>query len=206
MFANVFTNGLPTVLDNLVSKLRIPTDPKITFAVGLLAIAVTAFVSPNVIEVEANSARVSVVNGVTAVDQHRFTGHLVEHYASGQVKTDAVYRHGKLHSLARGWFENGQLSYARTYADGLEDGWHRGWYDNGSRRFEYTFRAGNSEGVEQQWYVDGQLYTRFHYVNGQEEGQQQMWSSDGKLRANYVIRNGRRFGLPGSTGCRGTAS
>lgn len=173
---------------------------------GVLAVALlTAAVAPNLARtnVDSTSSRLSEINGVVLVDHRPLNGHVFEHFADGTVKRDASYRDGKLQGLTRGWHLNGQLDYSRTYFAGLEEGTHEGWYENGSRRFEYHFSRGVSEGVSKQWYSNGRPYTVFHFENGQEVGQQQMWDTDGKLRANYVVRNGRRYGLPGSVGCRG---
>ena len=171
------------------------------FAIALLTLAVAP--DSNRSTVESSSERVSEINGVTLVDQHPFSGHVREHFANGQLKRDATYRDGKLHGRTRGWHENERPDYSRTYSAGLEAGTHEGWYENGSRRFEYHFSKGMSEGVAKQWYRNGKPYTLFHFANGQETGRQQMWDTEGKLRANYIIREGRRYGLPGSVGCRG---
>ncbi|MEO7997727.1 MAG: hypothetical protein ABI852_09790 [Gemmatimonadaceae bacterium] len=177
-------------------------------ATGLVTLAfLTVMIAPNAtrITVESDSARLSFVNGVTLVDQHLLNGHVIERFADGTIKRDAAYRHGKLQGATRGWHMNGKPDYVRTYLDGIEEGTHEGWYDNGSRRFEYNFVHGVSQGVSKQWYSNGKPYTLFHFDNGQESGQQQMWDTDGKLRANYIIRDGRRYGLPGSLGCRGAS-
>jgi len=171
------------------------------FALALLTVAVAPHSSRST--VESTSARVSETNGVVLVDQQPFSGHVLEHFANGELKRDATYHDGKLQGLTRGWHDNGRLDYARTYSAGLEEGTHEGWYENGSRRFEYHFSKGLSEGISKQWYRNGKPYTLFHFANGQETGQQQMWDTEGKLRANFVIRDGRRYGLPGSAGCRG---
>ncbi|MEP6765074.1 MAG: hypothetical protein ABJB66_12215 [Gemmatimonadaceae bacterium] len=187
----------------MLSFVEIARESKLTIGAAVLAMAFTAFAAPRVAEVEANSSVVSTVNGVTVIDHHRFTGHLLEHFASGQIKRDASYEHGVLSGITRGWYANGTLAYVREYSTGHADGKHRGWYASGKRKFIYNLRDGMSEGVEQQWYESGQPYTRFRYEHGQEQGQQQMWNADGALRANYVIKDGRRYGLPGSLGCRG---
>ena len=188
---------------SMFSYAGITRDPKSAIGVAVLAIAVTAFASPRAAQVDANSANVTTANGVIVVEHRRFTGHLVEHFASGQIKRNALYQHGVLNGVTRGWYANGTLAYTREYSVGRANGAHRGWYDSGKRKFVYNLRDGMSEGVEEQWYESGQSYTLFHYEHGQEEGQQQMWNADGTLRANYVIKDGRRYGLPGSTGCRG---
>ncbi|MEP6834116.1 MAG: hypothetical protein ABJB74_12010 [Gemmatimonas sp.] len=173
---------------------------------GVLALSLLAFAvvpKSNRAVVESTSSRLTEVNGVVLLNQQPFNGHVYEHFDGGVLKRDANYRDGKLNGVTRGWHENGQVDYARTYSAGLEEGTHKGWYENGGRRFEYHFRNGVSEGVSKQWYRNGKPYTLFHFTNGQEAGQQQMWDTEGKLRANYVIREGRRYGLPGSVGCRG---
>ena len=175
----------------------------LTGALAIVLLTVALVPHSTVAAVENTSPRVSEVNGVVYVDRAPFTGRVREHFANKELKRDAIYRNGKLQGLARGWHDNGRLDYARTYSAGLEDGTHEGWYEDGSRRFEYHFTNGISEGVSKQWYRNGTPYTLFHFVNGQETGRQQMWDTAGKLRANYVIRDGRRYGLPGSVGCRG---
>lgn len=168
-------------------------------------VLITAFAAPRTTEVDfdRNGHAFVVRNGVLLQRGAAFSGRTIERYADGTRKRETGYRNGKLDGITRAWFANGQLDYARTYRVGLEEGVHRGWYENGSRRFEYHYANGTADGLSLQWYENGRDYTRFHFAKGFEEGQQQMWSPDGTLRANYVIRNGRRYGLPGSVGCRG---
>lgn len=99
---------------------------------------------------------------------------------------------------------NGKLAERREYRGSLEDGVHRGWHENGTPRFVFHYANGVAEGVQEEWYPDGTRYTRFEYVAGHEEGRQQMWTDVGVLRANYVVEHGRRYGLMGTTGCKGT--
>ena len=99
---------------------------------------------------------------------------------------------------------NGVRAERREYRRGLEHGVHRGWHENGAPRFVFHYINGIAEGVQEEWYFDGRRYTRFEYVAGHEEGRQQMWTDAGVLRANYVVEEGRRYGLMGTSGCKGT--
>lgn len=148
-------------------------------------------------------AKLTLVKGVVMKGDKAFSGHLTEQYPDTRPKRNALYRNGRLHGVARGWYANGQLEYERMYSSGRETGVHRGWYENGGKRFAYTFQDGVPNGVQQEWFENGRTYSLFHYAGGHEQGAQQMWNADGTLRANYVIRSGRRYGLPGSTGCLG---
>ena len=187
--------------DNM-SATSLFTHPK---AAILALVLLTAAFAPRaaLTEIESTDSHLSTINGVVMLGGHALNGHILEHHDNGGLKRDAEYRNGKLNGVARGWHENGRLDYVRRYVAGTEQGTHEGWYDNGSRRFEFHFNDGVSEGEAKQWYRNGKPYTLFHFVAGQESGQQQMWDADGNLRANYVIRDGRRYGLPGSVGCRG---
>lgn len=172
--------------------------------VGVAALIVgTAVIAPTVSPRTVNESRITVLNGVAYNDNVPFTGRVVEKFANGDTRRSAQYRAGKLDGTSRAWYDNGEIEYVRSYSHGVEEGTHQGWYDNGHQRFEYHYHNGIADGVSRQWYPNGKPYTLAHYTNGQESGQQQMWDDEGKLRANYVIRDGRRFGLPGSIGCRG---
>lgn len=181
---------------------RLVTNPlSALFAVALI----TAFSAPRSVEVNLDASATEFVsrNGTLFRSGSAFTGRTIERYANGSPKREARYHQGKLDGDSRGWFASGQLEYSRPYSSGLEQGVHRGWYENGTRRFEYHFTDGVAHGLSVQWYSNGRKYTQFQFDKGYEAGQQQMWNPDGTLRANYVIKDGRRFGLPGSVGCRG---
>src|SRR5829696_322416 len=99
-------------------------------------------------------------------------------------------------------YDNGQVKFVRTYRDGKEEGAHYGWWPDGTAKFVYQYHDGLAEGSQREWYSDGNPFTEFNYRHGHELGQQRMWTAYGELRANYVVKDGRRFGSPGSMGCR----
>jgi hypothetical protein len=155
--------------------------------------------------VDAADGAIVVRSGVVLWHDAPYSGVVIEPDATG-AKSSTDYRAGLRDGWSRAWYANGQLSYERHYAGGREDGEHRGWWPDGRVRFLYHYRDGLIEGTAREWFANGIRYREFHYAAGQEEGSEQMWFADGRLRANYVVRAGRRFGLPGTKGCAGTAS
>ncbi|MFT6881701.1 MAG: antitoxin component YwqK of YwqJK toxin-antitoxin module [Marinoscillum sp.] len=140
---------------------------------------------------------------ITSFEGTPFSGHVVEYYENGELKSDVSFLNGLRQSVSKGYHPNGVLAYERLYKVGEKHGNHVGFYESGAKQFEYHFDHGVNIGTHTEWYESGQVSTLFNYENGQPFGLQQTYRSDGKLRSNYVIReDGRRYGLVGIKRCK----
>lgn len=48
----------------------------------------------------------------------------------------------RLHGIACGWYESGQLKYEYKYIDGVQEGVCKGWDKNGQLKYEYNYKKG----------------------------------------------------------------
>ena len=132
-----------------------------------------------------------------------FSGHLMDYYHDGRLKSVTPYKNGLRESISRGYYPTGELMYERPYSQGKKNGTHTGYFPGGQQKFRYEFEAGLSVGNHREWYSTGQLASDLNYLNGHPLGPQKVWRPDGKIRSNYVIReDGRRYGLVGIRRCK----
>lgn len=132
-----------------------------------------------------------------------FSGHLVEHYPSGEQKTITRYLEGRRHGQLQTWFENGVLAFESHYQHSRLHGAVNSWWQNGNKRTETFYVQGKTEGVSTKWYSTGAMFKLMRYAAGKEEGLQQAWRKNGKLYSNYEYVNGRVFGMKKANLCFG---
>jgi len=172
-------------------------------AVALWVAACTNVHVPDV-WVDERGTNFVTLKGVVYNNAKPFSGHAYSLLASGDTASVTPYVNGKIHGIARSWYDNGRMKEHRLFVIGNKTGEHHGWYETGALKFIYHYRNDLHHGNAREWAPDGKLYRNFNYDMGQERGLQQMWESDGRLKANYEVRKGRRYGLAGSSNCLST--
>ncbi len=156
----------------------------------------------NDIIVSVKDPNVQLYNGDLFYKDNLFSGTIVDHYTSHQLKSKALYQKGRKEGTEELFYQEGQLKTYREYTGGIKTGIHKGWWPNSAPMFEYQFdEKGRYDGYVKEWYSNGQLLKTFNYSDGKEDGRQQMFRSNGAIRANYQVINGERFGLIGLKKC-----
>ncbi|MDB2384933.1 hypothetical protein N9V96_00500 [Polaribacter sp.] len=141
-------------------------------------------------------------NGVLFYNGKKYSGIIIVHYKSGEIKSKSEYFQGKRNGYYNGFYENGNKWFQRFYRNNLKIGTHKGWYSNKQQSFIYNFNNnGEYEGSVKEWYKSGQLQKDFNFEKGKESGSQKMWQTSGKIRANFYTVNGIRHGLIGLKNC-----
>ena len=96
-------------------------------------------------------------------------------YDSGQARSLAPYKDGKIHGLITNWHANGQKCAIASMRDGevpgqflgnwdrngepvvpFTDGLFTKWHDNGKMKAEWTFKDGKMNGPSNFWHENGQ--------------------------------------------------
>lgn len=149
----------------------------------------------------ADSLQLVNKNGIVYVDEHPFTGHVIERTATNDTVLFYGFYKGKEHGVWKHFYANNQLAEWRYYDKGMKTKTLTRWWPNGQKQFHCSFENGEYEGLLQEWNENGQLTKEMHYHNGYESGSQKMYYNNGKIRSNYVVKNGKRIGLLGTKNC-----
>jgi antitoxin component YwqK of YwqJK toxin-antitoxin module len=127
---------------------------------------------------------------VRKADGAIFSGVMFEQAAGGRRITEVPVKDGRVHGIARGWHDNGQLEVEEPFEDGVSHGVRTRWHPNGQKRNEATIVRGLLEGPFTEWHDNGQLATRMTLAAGKGEGVCETWDPDGRLKSRVTLRNG----------------
>ena len=119
-----------------------------------------------------------------------FTGWLVEHYASGDLKSRSSMYRGRLQGVSEGWSTAGKLQVREHFVLGVSDGWRVKWHPNGRKLSEVCIRQGKLEGVFRRWHENGVLAEEIEMREGQPDGLSRSWHPSGCLKAEVVLTKG----------------
>jgi antitoxin component YwqK of YwqJK toxin-antitoxin module len=112
-----------------------------------------------------------------------FTGHLVEKYPDGSLKSRATLDRGLLEGPSEGWHTNGVLQITETFHKNLSDGVRTKWYPSGAKLSETTLVRGKMQGVFHGWHENGQLAEEIMLKDDQPIGEARAWYPSGFLKA-----------------------
>jgi antitoxin component YwqK of YwqJK toxin-antitoxin module len=112
-----------------------------------------------------------------------FTGHLVETYPDGSLKSRATLYGGLLEGLSEGWQTNGVLQITETFHENLSDGVRTKWCLSGAKLSESTLVQGKMQGVFHGWHENGQLAEEIMLKDDQPIGEARAWYPSGFLKA-----------------------
>lgn len=119
-----------------------------------------------------------------------FTGIIYEQTTEGRLLTELPAKDGKVHGIARGWHENGQLEVEEHFENGISSGLRTRWHPNCQKRSTTTIVKGILEGPFTEWHDNGQLALQMNLENGKGEGLCQAWHPDGRLKSKVTLKNG----------------
>jgi antitoxin component YwqK of YwqJK toxin-antitoxin module len=119
-----------------------------------------------------------------------FTGKMVEHYASGLVRSSCIVSNGLLSGLARGWHTNGQLEVEENFTNGVSHGLRIKWHENGLKAAETMIVAGKVHGKFRRWNEQGQLVEEMELKDGTPDGLCMSWYASGCLKSKATLKAG----------------
>jgi antitoxin component YwqK of YwqJK toxin-antitoxin module len=131
-------------------------------------------------------------------DTNPFTGLMVEHYATGSLRSKTFLTNGLLNGTSRGWHTNGQLQVEEFFVNGVSHGTRTRWRIDGTRESEATIEHGVIVGVFRRWHTNGTLAQEITMSNGVPHGVSRAWAPDGTLQkeveltAGVVVANASR--------------
>lgn len=176
-----------------------PTKRTIFIALGLVAIAVGFWLGRPSAPVGKPVPVPRIARALLELREDRlcpktggppFTGIIYEQTTEGRVLTELPAKDGKVHGIARGWHENGQLEVEEPFENGISNGVRTRWHPNGQKRSSTTIVNGILEGPYSEWHENGQLALQMNIENGKGEGICQAWQPDGKLKSKVTLKNG----------------
>ncbi len=94
--------------------------------------------------------------------------------------TEWVYRNGKRHGMAFGYFKNGHLKDKGTYQNDLLEGSVLKYYPDGAVKAGMNFKHDRLEGESIIYYENGQVQYVYRYFKGRVWTRKD-YSPDGKL-------------------------
>jgi len=113
-------------------------------------------------------------------------------YNNGQLKIQCNYKKGKLDGAYDEYHNNGQHKGCLSYHDGKLDGTCSAWYvgdgDQQQQQYLHTYRLGKKHGMCINWYENGQMSREYHYDNNKKHGLCKGWYPDGRVQycTHYV--------------------
>src|SRR5262245_45827548 len=99
-----------------------------------------------------------------------FTGHLIEPYDNGAMKSRSAVSNGLLHGLSEGWHTNGQQQIVEHFVAGTSHGLRTKWYATGVKMSEVPIINGQLQGTFRRWHENGALAEQMEMRQGQAEG------------------------------------
>jgi antitoxin component YwqK of YwqJK toxin-antitoxin module len=120
-----------------------------------------------------------------------FTGHMVENYPSGQLKSKSSVIDGVLNGPSEGWHTNGQMQVREIFKNGISDGVRKTWFENGKQATETTIVNGKLNGPFRKWHENGQLAEQMDMKDGQADGIALSYFPSGFLKARVRLEAGK---------------
>lgn len=118
----------------------------------------------------------------------RLHGTTREYYETGELKTEAIYKEGRLESQ-REFLRNGKLSSELRMVSGRRHETQIQYYPTGELFREYTLIDGVREGTEIDYYQNGRKKAERRYVNGRREGNAKGYHNNGNLQGDWEFKS-----------------
>lgn len=119
-----------------------------------------------------------------------FTGHMVERYDSGALKTRSAIREGLMDGISEGWFTNGVLQIREPFRKGVTHGLRTKWHSNGTKLSEAVVADGKLDGVFRRWNEDGTLLQEIQMKQGEPDGISRAYFPSGFLKTEVLMAHG----------------
>jgi antitoxin component YwqK of YwqJK toxin-antitoxin module len=120
-----------------------------------------------------------------------FTGFMVEHSASGALRSRSAISNGLLHGLSEGWYTNGQLQVTEHFREGVSHGLRTKWAASGAKISEASIVDGKLHGTFRRWHENGVLSEQVEFVAGQPQGTSLAYFPSGFLKARVTLLDGK---------------
>ena len=120
-----------------------------------------------------------------------FTGFMIEHHASGALRSRSVISNGLLHGISEGWYTNGQRQVTEHFKEGVSHGVRTKWSASGAKTSEASIVDGKLHGTFRRWHENGTLSEQVEFFEDQPQGTSLAYFPSGYLKARVVLRDGR---------------
>ena len=116
-------------------------------------------------------------------------------HSNGKKKSEAIFKHGLLDGVMRGWYANEQKGTEINYKNGKIHGLKIGWHSNGNKAAETNFQHGKKHGVETEWFPSGVKQFEINFNNGKLDGTWTTWTEKGTKFAERTFDHGKPLSL-----------
>ncbi len=121
-------------------------------------------------------------------------GLIVEHYATGRVRSRVHYEHGVKHGDFEVFYRDGSRWERGTHVAGALEGTHEKWWKSGRLALREHHVAGRLHGPYARDYADGTRWERATYEEGRLVGPYRKWWRNGALAHEYTYVGGKLDG------------
>ena len=118
-------------------------------------------------------------------------------HSNGKKKSEAIFKHGLLDGVMRGWYANEQKGTEINYKNGKIHGLKIGWHSNGKKAAEAHFKHGKKHGLETEWFPSGLKQKENNFNNGRPDGTWITWNENGKKSAESTFDYGKPLSFKG---------
>ena len=118
-------------------------------------------------------------------------------HSNGKKKSEAIFKHGLLDGVMRGWYANEQKGTEINYKNGKIHGLKIGWHSNGNKAAETNFQHGKKHGLETEWFPSGLKQKEMNFNNGRPDGTWITWNENGKKSAESTFDYGKPLSFKG---------
>ena len=120
-----------------------------------------------------------------------FTGLMIEHAATGSLRSRSSISNGLLQGLSEGWHTNGQLQVAEHFKEGVSHGIRTKWYVDGTKLSEAMIVDGRLNGSFRRWYETGALAEEVEMKSGEPDGIAKAYFPNGSLKSQATLQRGK---------------
>ena len=114
-------------------------------------------------------------------------------HSNGKKKSEAIFKHGLLDGVMRGWYANEQKGTEINYKNGKIHGLKIGWHSNGNKAAEANFQHGKKHGLETEWYSNGQMEGEANFKDGKSDGTWTSWNENGTKSGEATFDYGKQL-------------
>jgi antitoxin component YwqK of YwqJK toxin-antitoxin module len=133
-----------------------------------------------------------------------FSGISIEKDEQGNILSEAEFKNGYLHGIAKSYYPNGKIKAISHYEKGIESGLSQGFNEEGIKIYETQFEGGKIKGTLTQWddqgnkkreakYKNGKLNWEIYYKDEVPHGLETMYNENQKPIYQAVYENGKQI-------------
>ncbi|MDC7954867.1 toxin-antitoxin system YwqK family antitoxin [Fusobacterium simiae] len=114
-------------------------------------------------------------------EKEPFTGIAKEYYEDKTLKSEYLYKNGKLEGRAKQYYPSGKLESEANFVDGILEGKAMVYYESGKLKIEVNYKNAKPDGLAIAYHENGRLRIEENY-------------KDGNLISKAVYKNGELVG------------